>query len=94
VSIRVSLPALAEVVERMAAYDRAVEAQLARIDARARSLSATWTGTAATSYAAAHAEWSRDLAEMRAAVRRLRAVAATAHGNYSAALAANRAMWT
>jgi WXG100 family type VII secretion target len=93
VSIRISLPALADVLERMAAYDRAVEAQLAHLDARCRSLSATWSGDAASSYATAHAECSRDLATMRDAVRQLREIAATAHGNYSAAITANRSMW-
>ena len=93
-SFAVSLPALAEVVDRMVAYDRAVGGQLERIDAQVRGLAMTWTGAAAASYETAHAQWTRDLAQMREAALRLRAVVATAHGNYAAAVAASRAMWT
>jgi WXG100 family type VII secretion target len=93
VSTVVSLPALDEVLERMAAYDRHVEQQLDRIDAQARNLAASWSGNAAASYAGAHAECTTDLACMRSALRALREAVATAHGNYTAAIAANRAMW-
>jgi ESAT-6 family protein len=94
VTVTVSLPGLAEVVERLASFDRAVEAQLSSIDARMAGLALTWTGAAASSYADAHARWASDLAAMRAAVHQLGRLAATAHDNYSAAVAANRAMWS
>ena len=89
----VSLAGLADLVERMALFDRAVEARLAQVDAVARSLAARWTGQAAASYATAHAECVRDVDEMRGAVARLRTAVATAHSNYSSAVAANTRMW-
>lgn len=93
-SFTVRLSELADVVERMARFDEAVDAQLSSVQARITSLAATWTGGAATSYAETHAECTRDLAAMRAAVQRLRHLAATAHGNYSAAVSANATMWS
>jgi WXG100 family type VII secretion target len=93
VSIVVALSELAGVVDRMAAFDRAVEAQLEVIDAQLRVLAATWRGPAVTAYLEAHAAWTRDLLTMRAAVTGLRSHAATAHGNYHAAVTANRTMW-
>jgi WXG100 family type VII secretion target len=92
-SYTVSLDDLAHVVDRMAAFDRSLRAALDDIDARVRTLAVTWTGPAAASYAEAHRRWRGDLRRMAGAVEHLRHVAATAHGNYAAALAANRAMW-
>ena len=48
---------------------------------------------AAEEYAAAHAAWARGARELHVALAQLRRIAATAHGNYGAAIAANRAMW-
>lgn len=90
---RVSLPALQDGVERIAAFDRAVEHALVRIAATAQPLAAGWTGSAAASYAAAQAAWQRDLDALRAAAVRMRRAAATAHGNYAAAVGANQMMW-
>jgi WXG100 family type VII secretion target len=89
----VSLAELGDVVERMAAYEHAVESELGRIDAQVRELAGTWKGAAAASYAIAHAEWSADMARMRSAVRALRSLIAIAQSNYLAAITANRTMW-
>ncbi|MGN6605867.1 MAG: WXG100 family type VII secretion target [Jatrophihabitans sp.] len=89
----VDLDGLADLVARMAAFDRAAEALGRRIDATVTGLATTWTGDAATSYEAAHARWRRDLDDLREAVTALHGVAHAAHHNYSAALAANRSMW-
>jgi WXG100 family type VII secretion target len=89
----VSLEALADVVERLAAFDRSVETALGELDARIARLHATWTGAAADEQRAAHGRWSAGARDMREAVVALRRIASTAHGNYSAAAAANRRMW-
>jgi WXG100 family type VII secretion target len=89
----VDLDALADVVARMAAFDRAVEAADVRVDSIAAGLAMTWTGTASAAYDAAHVRLRRDLRDLRTAVTGLRAIASAAHHNYAAAAAANRGMW-
>jgi uncharacterized protein YukE len=89
----VSLTALDELLERIASFDRALELRLARVAAAAGVLATTWSGTAASSYAAAHAACTRDLDDMRAALTRMRGAVATARANYSSALATNARMW-
>jgi len=91
--IHVSLNALEELLDQMASFDHALELRLARAEAIARSLAATWSGAASSSYATAHASCERDLAELRSAMRRLRGNVATAHANYGSAVAANARMW-
>ena len=89
----VSLDELARVVERLGAFDRSLGAALHRVDAQVQALDRTWRGDAASSYASAQARWRGDLERMRAAVRHLRHMGATAHDNYAAAATANGAMW-
>jgi len=90
----VHLEALAEVVERMAGFERAVEQQAADVAARLDRLHATWSGGAADEHALAHRRWRDGVRELRAAITVLRRIASTAHGNYSAAVSANRRMWS
>jgi WXG100 family type VII secretion target len=90
---RVSLPALLGVVDRLAAFDRTLAAKLAHVEATLRTVAAIWDGTAEATYELAQRRWDRDLDELRAAVTRMHTAAATAHGNYSSAVAANAAMW-
>jgi WXG100 family type VII secretion target len=90
----VPLEALADVVERMAGFERAVEQQAADVATRVDRLHATWTGAAADEHALAHRRWTDGVHELRAAIRALRRIASTAHGNYSAAVSANRHMWS
>ena len=91
---KVSLDDLAHTVDRMASFDRSAADVLTRIDARVAALAATWTGDAALAYVDAHTRWRNDLATMQQIVRGLQTVAATAHSNYTAAVDANRRMWT
>jgi len=90
----VHLESLADVVERMAGFERAVEQQAADVAARVDRLHATWTGAAADEHALAHRQWTEGMHELRAAIAALRRIASTAHGNYSAAVSANRRMWS
>ena len=53
-----------------------------------------WTGDAAVTQAAAHTQWSDAVEDLQTALGALRSIATTAHSNYTAALAANRRMWT
>jgi WXG100 family type VII secretion target len=89
----VDLDRLAQLVDRMTRF----EAQLGRVgedaDARVHLMHAGWTGAAASTQAAAHVQWRAGAAEVHDALVALRAIVATAHGNYAAAVAANRRMW-
>lgn len=84
---------LADVVERLARLDAHLERVAAQVERRVATLSGTWSGEAAEAQRAAHAEWQRGAAQMRAALATMRAIAGTAHANYTAAAAANVRMW-
>lgn len=88
----VDLAHLAELIERMEQYLAHLGA-LGDEAARAERLHPTWTGDAAETAARAHARWAAGAAEVQDSLASLRAVAAAAHANYEAAVAANRRMW-
>ncbi len=89
----VDLSMLQEVVDRIGRFENAIDAQLEALDARARRVRSSWTGTAADEYSVAHARWSAGARETHDALAALRRIAATAHGNYAQAVSANGAMW-
>ena len=91
--LHVSLSALGELADQLTSFERALESRLAGLDRVALALGTTWHGSAASSYAAAHAACQRDLAAMHAALAALRGYAVTASDNYAAAVAANTRMW-
>jgi WXG100 family type VII secretion target len=93
-AFRVDPDALAESVERMAEFQRYAEGMISEIDSLVSNLHATWTGEGATAHAEAHQHWSRGEAMMREALGQLRAIAHTAHGNYTGAMAKNMSMWS
>ena len=92
-AVSVSPAALEDLVDRIASFERLLDLRLARVDAAARALAATWSGNAAASYAATHARCVDDLGVMRAAAAQLRGAVATAHRNYTSAVEANARMW-
>jgi WXG100 family type VII secretion target len=93
-AFRVYPEALAESVRRMAEFGRHTETMLSEIDALVTDLHATWTGEGAAAHAEAHRHWARGEAMMREALARLRAAGATAHCNYTGAVATNLGMWS
>ncbi len=93
-AFRVDPEALADVVQRMAEFQRYAENMLAEIDSAVTNLHATWTGEGAAAHAEAHRRWTRGEAMMREALARLRNAAATAHGNYTGAISTNLAIWS
>jgi ESAT-6 family protein len=84
---------LQDVVDRMAAFETCLEQQLADVEARVSRLHVAWSGDAAAEHLRAHREWLAGARQMREALATLRAIGATAHANYTAAVAANRQMW-
>jgi len=93
-AFRVDLEALADAVQRMAAFQRYAEDMLAEIGSRVTRLHAAWTGEAAAAHAEAHQHWTRGEAMMREALAHLKKAAATAHGNYTGAMSTNMGMWS
>ena len=89
----VDLEHLDAVVSHLQAFDRRIEGELAELDARIDRLQAMWHGSAADAQHAAHRQWLEGAAKMRAGLQAMRLAGATAHANYSAAIAANTAMW-
>ena len=92
--LRVDLAQLDEVVVHM----RVVQDQLGRlradVDAQVAAMHGTWTGGAAAAQSLAQQRWSSGAAEVQQALATLHAIAATAHENYSSAVATNRRMWS
>jgi WXG100 family type VII secretion target len=93
-AFRVDPEALAEALERMAEFGRRTESMLSQIDAVVSDLHATWTGQGAAAHADAHQRWARGETMMREALARLRAAGATAHRNYTGAMATNVGIWS
>jgi WXG100 family type VII secretion target len=90
---RVDLARLADVVDQIGRFDQHVETALADIQAHVDRLHTTWSGEAASAHQQAHAQWTRGIAELRAALAVLRDNAQIAHGNYTNAVTTNTAMW-
>jgi WXG100 family type VII secretion target len=91
--LRVDLVGLDDLVAHLARVERELLDVGSQVDARVRGLHGSWSGGAAAAQAEAHERWSSGAAQVHAALATLRAIAATAHGNYAAAVQANRRMW-
>ncbi|MGH3774034.1 MAG: WXG100 family type VII secretion target [Pseudonocardiaceae bacterium] len=90
----VDLDQLDSVVSRLAAFEQTLERRIADVDARVQHVHGVWSGDAAAAHLAVHREWLAGARRMRTALAEIKAAAATAHGNYTAAVAANQRMWS
>ncbi|WP_286670859.1 WXG100 family type VII secretion target [Mycobacterium paraterrae] len=86
--------ALADAIERMGDYLTHTESITAEIDSLVAHLHQSWSGQAAAAHAEAHKHWSAGESTMRQALSQLKAAGATAHHNYTQAMATNSAMWS
>lgn len=93
-TIGVDLGEVDELVSRMAAFARRLDAVDAETGRRVEQLHAGWRGTAAAAHRETHHRWSAAADEMRAALAELRAIVAAAHVNYASAVRANVGMWS
>ncbi|MGL6234051.1 MAG: WXG100 family type VII secretion target [Segniliparus sp.] len=89
----VNTEGLAGAVADLAAFEEHAEEVIAEAEQLAAAYKHLWAGTAADEYQEAHALWAKEAAEMRAALARVRQSGANAHGNYTAAIAANSGFW-
>lgn len=89
----VDLEELDSVLADLRGCDADLEAFAAQVEALVRQLHDGWAGDAAAAQLVAQQAWDRGFAELREALRRMRAAGRAAHGNYTAAVEANVAMW-
>lgn len=89
----VDLAQLAQVIDQLDRFDRYLESVLEQAERRVNQLHATWTGQAAQAHQAAHDEWKRGAVDMRAGLATMRAIASTAHSNYTNVATVNPQMW-
>ncbi len=89
----VDLETLQDLIDRMCGFERSLAERLDEVDSQVRRLHGAWSGAAAASHRLAHQEWVAGAQQMHAAIVTLRRIGVTAHANYAAAIAANRAMW-
>ena len=90
---RVNPDQLADIVDRLARFDKHLEEALTQADAKVDRLHTTWTGAAAAEHKAAHDKWKHGAEQMRSGLNTMRKNADIAHGNYTGAAATNQAMW-
>jgi WXG100 family type VII secretion target len=86
--------ALADAVQRMAEFQRHAERVFGEIGSLVSNLHATWSGEGAAAHAEAHRRWALGDATMRDALAQLQTAGATAHRNYTGAVAKNLGMWS
>jgi WXG100 family type VII secretion target len=89
----VDLDRLDAAVALLAARTAVVDDALDTLDAQVAALHVVWSGAAAAAQDDAHRAWLAGARDMRDGLAAMQAAAATAHANYSAAVAANLAMW-
>jgi WXG100 family type VII secretion target len=92
--LRVDLARLDDLVRQMETVAAQLNQVCGEVDTRVQQAHVIWTGRAAVAQLTAHSRWTAGAAEVQEALDSLRAVAATAHGNYAAAVQANRRMWS
>jgi WXG100 family type VII secretion target len=90
---QVDLKRLSALLERMARFDRTLEAALADADRDVVKLHRTWTGAAAEAQRRSHAEWQQGAADLRTGLAALARGIDTAQQNYRAAGETNAMMW-
>lgn len=89
----VDLSRLADLIDQLSSLDRHLEQALHEAGRRVDELHVSWSGAAAEAHRAAHDEWALGAEDMRAGLATMRAVATTAHANYTSAVATNTHMW-
>ncbi|CDO09888.1 WXG100 family type VII secretion target [Mycolicibacterium cosmeticum] len=85
---------LMAIVDRIAAFEKRIEAMIADVDRQVEGLHATWQGTAASAQADAHRRWTAGAQQMRDALKDLHEAGSKAHRNYTGAARANLSMWS
>ncbi len=90
----VDLDELARSVDRMRLFQEHLIRAHDEVRSRMRELQVVWSGEAANAQASAQEHWAAAADDVQDALGALASIAGTAHANYTAALAANRRMWS
>lgn len=90
----VDLDQLASTIAALDRYGARCDELLAEVDRRVDRLHETWSGRTAESQRDAHERWAAGFAQLRDGLATMRRAAATAEGNYTAAVDANVRMWS
>ena len=89
----VDLGRLADIVERMAQYQKVIDGMLGEVDSAVKNLHGAWEGSASLAHADAHAEWRSGADLMRNALGQLQSAGLHAKKAYDGAVEANTTMW-
>jgi WXG100 family type VII secretion target len=91
--LTVHLPHLAQTADDLKSLADTLEKHLAEVDRGVHRVASTWTGEAQEAFQERYRQWRSASADLHRALRTLQGIVSTAHGNYSAARAANLRMW-
>jgi WXG100 family type VII secretion target len=92
-SFHVDPAALESVISLLERFEKRAEQFIADVEQQVSDLHVDWVGDTAARHREAQQQWGVGAAEMRTAVRQLRAIVSTAHANYGSASSANTSMW-
>ncbi|MCA1222545.1 WXG100 family type VII secretion target [Streptomyces sp. 8L] len=91
--MRVTFTTLQDAQSELDGIATDLEGHLKTLDGVVKGLAEKWRGETKGAFEETYADWTKQSAELHAALRALHALVGTAHGNYSAAKQANLAMW-
>ncbi len=89
----VDLGRLTDLIDRMGAYQKAMDSILGEVDTMVTGLHQNWDGAASQAHTEAHEQWKVGADQMRKALAQLRDAGAHAHASYHAAVEVNKSMW-
>lgn len=87
----VDLDALDSLIDHMARFTKATDANVDSIEAFVASM--PWQGETAQAHKYWQAQWRSGVEDLQDGLRKIREGAKTAHENYSSAIKANLQMW-
>ncbi|WP_158607959.1 WXG100 family type VII secretion target [Nocardia panacis] len=90
---RVDLPGLQQLIDDAARLETTIEDLVTEIDKGIDQLHISWAGGAADAHRVAHDNRVAAIAEMRAALREMRAKLSAAHTAYTRVGSVNHGMW-
>lgn len=91
--LTVHFETLAQASDDLDSISNALQEHLTELDAGVRRIAESWTGDAQEAFQGYYHRWRSDSADLHRTLRTLQRTVDTAHGNYSAARAANLRMW-
>ena len=92
--LTVDLERLEQTIERLQRFQQHLARTHEEAERRVQQLQLAWTGEAAAAQATAQHHWAVAAVQVQESLASLRSIAATAHANYTAAVLANRRMWS